>query len=96
LEVRHVGIVIDCLIEIVDFFIGEYSVRMLKKLMIVVEAELRLAVVQFIGVAIVMIFEGLEVLFLGVVVERGEEEVVSTFAYHHHVFVAALKIFLVA
>ena len=45
LIVGHVGIVVDCFIEIVDFFVGERSFGILQQFVVIVETELSLAVV---------------------------------------------------
>lgn len=48
LEVRLVGVEVDCFIEIMDFLIGENLGRVCQQLMVVFEANLCLAIVEFI------------------------------------------------
>ena len=59
LKIGHVWIVVDCLIEIMDFFIGNGPLWIFEEFMIKVKTNLSLTVIEFEGIAVVMSLERL-------------------------------------
>ena len=59
LEVGQVGVVVHCVVEVVYVFVGDCSFWVLEQLVVVVEAELGLAVVGLEGVGVVTLFQQL-------------------------------------
>lgn len=58
-----VGVEVNSLIEVVDFLRGEHFLRVGQQLMVKLQADLRLAVVVLVGVAVVAVLE--EVVHVG-------------------------------
>jgi hypothetical protein len=57
LKVRQVGVIVHSFIEVMHFLVGEHSRGVFKQLMVVIETKLSLAVVEFIGITVVMVLE---------------------------------------
>ena len=59
LKIGSIRIVVNCLIKIMNIFIGQDSVWVVQDFVIIVEAKLCFTIVQFIRIVVVMIFKGL-------------------------------------
>ena len=94
LEIWQIGVVVDSLVEIVDLLVGEHSGWVFEELMVVVEAELSFSVVEFVGVAVVMTFQGLisSLIAAGGGSQRGGQQIVSAFCDHTRLFIVTFFI----